>query len=124
MAAKLNVSTNAMSANAGLMRQVMYYHFVTGTNGTKQTFHSTQLTPNLKLDTMYVSPTTKKPYQLVVASVTGAGAAAKILIKSVGTSAYIVRPNVKCGAGVAHVINNVLSPMSMATAASTAAKLG
>lgn len=45
----------------------------------------------MKLDTMYISTTTKKPYQLAVAAVTGSN----VLIKSVGTSAYTFMPNIK-----------------------------
>lgn len=39
----------------------------------------------------------------------------KLQIKSVGTSAFIVRPNIKAGAGIVHVINNVLVPMSLSS---------
>ena len=56
----------------------------------------------------YISTSTKKPYQLAVANVQG-----KLQIKSVGTSAFIMKPNIKAGAGVAHIINNVLIPMNM-----------
>ncbi|KIZ02599.1 hypothetical protein MNEG_5361 [Monoraphidium neglectum] len=63
------------------------------------------------LDTMYMSATTKKAYQLSVGAVVGT----KALIKSVGTSAYTYMPNIQCGAGIAHGIDNVLLPMSMTT---------
>ena len=50
----------------------------------------------------YVSTTTKRPYLLGINVIGG-----KIQIKSVGTSAWIIRPNIRCGAGIVHVINNV-----------------
>jgi uncharacterized surface protein with fasciclin (FAS1) repeats len=104
-----------MSRNTLLMKQVMYYHFVTGSNGAKKTFHTSQFAANMKLDTMYNSTITKKPYQLTVASVNPVSGTSipKIQIKSVGTSAYIYKPNVKCGAGVAHGIDNVLVPLPL-----------
>lgn len=92
------------------MKQVLFYHFVTGSNGVKKVFTTAGLKPGMKLDTMYVSTSTKKPYQLSVGDRDG-----KIQIKSVGTTAYIVRSNVKCGAGFAHIINNVLVPMPLSS---------
>jgi uncharacterized surface protein with fasciclin (FAS1) repeats len=56
----------------------------------------------------YISSTTRKPYQLAVSENKG-----KIQIRSVGTSAYIIKPNIRAGAGVAHIINNVLIPMTI-----------
>jgi len=97
-----------MQSNVGLMRQVLFYHFVTGANGLKQVFTTPMLKPGMRLDTMYISTTTKKPYQLGVAVADG-----KLQIKSVGTSASIVRSNIKCGAGYANIINNVLVPMPL-----------
>jgi len=97
-----------MSKNSGLMKQVLFYHFVTGSNGVKRTFSTASLKPQMKLDTMYMSTTTKRPYQLAVSSVAG-----KLQIRSVGTSAYIIKPNIRCGAGYAHIINNVLVPMPL-----------
>ncbi|GBF97278.1 hypothetical protein Rsub_09969 [Raphidocelis subcapitata] len=108
LAAKLKVSPSSMNANSALMKQVMYYHFVTGSNGAKAVYHSTMLTNGMKLDTMFASPLTKKPYQLTVA-VNGT----RIQVKSVGTTATVYRPNVKCGAGVAHGIDTVLVPMPL-----------
>ena len=90
--------------------QVMFYHFTTGSNGVKGVFPTSKLRPGMKLDTMYISTSTKKPYQLAVADADG-----KLQIKSVGTSAYIVKSNIKCGAGYAHMINNVLVPMSLSS---------
>jgi uncharacterized surface protein with fasciclin (FAS1) repeats len=113
LANKLKVSTTSMSKNTGLMKQVMYYHFVTGSNGVKQTFHTSELKVGTKLDTMYISTVTRRPYQLSVAATSP-----KIVIKSVGTSAYIYQPNMQCGAGVAHGIDNLLVPMSLTVAAS------
>jgi uncharacterized surface protein with fasciclin (FAS1) repeats len=95
-----------MNKNSGLMKQVLFYHFVTGSGGNKKVLTTKDLVPGMKLDTMYISSTTKKSYQLAVAEVQG-----KIQIKSVGTSAYIIKPNIRAGAGVAHIINNVLIPM-------------
>jgi hypothetical protein len=97
-----------METNVGLMRQVLFYHFVTGTNGVKQVFQTNQLKPGMRLDTMYMSTTTKKPYQLGVAEADG-----KLTIKSVGTSAQVVKSNIRCGAGYANIINNVLVPMPL-----------
>ena len=51
----------------------------------------------------YVSTTTKKPYQLLVA----AGPDGQSVIKSVGTTARITKPNVRCGASWVHVIDEV-----------------
>ncbi|KAI8462909.1 MAG: hypothetical protein J3K34DRAFT_163367 [Monoraphidium minutum] len=117
LATKLKLSTSTMTSsmnkNAGLMRQIMFYHFVTGSAGTKGAFPTWALKPGMKLDTMYTSATTKAPYQLSVSAVTGS----KVLIKSVGTSAYTFLPNIKCGAGVAHGIDNMLLPMSLTTIA-------
>lgn len=110
LARKLGVAPTQMNKNVGLMKQVLFYHFVTGSGGVKQTFTTAGLRPGMKLDTMYVSTSTKKPYQLAVAERDG-----KIQIKSVGTTAYIVKSNVKCGAGYAHIINNVLVPMSLSS---------
>ena len=104
------LTTTAPTQNVGLMKQVLFYHFVTGTGGVKRTFTTAGLRPGMKLDTMYVSTSTKKPYQLAVGERDG-----KIQIKSVGTTAYIVRSNVRCGAGYAHIINNVLVPMSLSS---------
>lgn len=86
----------------------MFYHFVTGSNGAKGLFPTSKLRPGMKLDTMYISTSTKKPYQLGVADADG-----KIQIKSVGTSANIVKSNIRCGSGYAHMINNVLVPMNL-----------
>jgi uncharacterized surface protein with fasciclin (FAS1) repeats len=115
LAAKLKVSATAMSKNTLLMKQVMYYHFVTGSAGAKATYHTSQLKAGMKLDTMYNSTITRQPYQLTVASVTPVAGSSvpKIQIKSVGTSAYIYKPNIKCGAGVAHGIDNVLVPLPL-----------
>jgi uncharacterized surface protein with fasciclin (FAS1) repeats len=90
------------------MKQVLFYHFVTGSNGLRRVFSTPGLRPGMKLDTMYISTSTKKPYQLAVNAVNG-----KLQIRSVGTSAYIIRPNIRCGAGYAHIINNVLVPMRL-----------
>jgi uncharacterized surface protein with fasciclin (FAS1) repeats len=108
LAAKLKVSPTSMGANAALMRQVMFYHFATGSDGGKAVYHSSQLTDGLELDTMYISALTKKPYQLTIAA-----NATGIQVKAVGTTAAVDRPNVKCGAGVAHGINNVLVPLPL-----------
>ncbi|GBF89346.1 hypothetical protein Rsub_02224 [Raphidocelis subcapitata] len=108
LAAKLKVSPTSMSANSALMRQVMYYHFATGSNGAKAVYHSTALKDGMKLDTMYISTLTKKPYQLTVA-VNGTATQ----IRAVGTTAAVTTPNVKCGAGVAHGIDNVLVPLPL-----------
>ncbi|KAI8462910.1 MAG: hypothetical protein J3K34DRAFT_163369 [Monoraphidium minutum] len=117
LASKMKLSTtsltSSMNKNAGLMRQIMFYHFVTGSAGTKGAFPTWALKPGMKLDTMYTSAITKAPYQLSVSAVTGS----KVLIKSVGTSAYTFLPNIKCGAGVAHGIDNMLLPMSLTTIA-------
>ena len=110
LAKRLNVAPSAMSKNTGLMKQVLFYHFVTGSAGTRRVFTTAALKPGMKLDTMYISTTTKKPYQLSVAAYNG-----KLQIRSVGTSAYIIRSNIRCGAGFAHIINNVLVPMNLQT---------
>ncbi|KIZ01870.1 hypothetical protein MNEG_6087 [Monoraphidium neglectum] len=102
-----------MTKNAGLMKQVMYYHFVTGSNGAKAVYPTWSLKAGTTLDTMYMSSTTKKHYQLFVGSAVGT----KVLIKSAGTSAYTYMPNIKCGAGVAHGIDNLLLPMALTTIA-------
>ncbi|GBF89782.1 hypothetical protein Rsub_02952 [Raphidocelis subcapitata] len=109
LAAKLGVTPRAMNKNVALMKQVLFYHFVTGTNGAKQVFAAADLKPGMKLDTMYVSTSTKKPYQIMVVK----GEDGNTQIKSVGTTASIVKPDLHCGAGVAHIINNVLSPMTL-----------
>ncbi|GBF97275.1 hypothetical protein Rsub_09966 [Raphidocelis subcapitata] len=108
LAKRLNVAPTQMSKNAGLMKQVLFYHFVTGSSGVRRVFSTPGLRPGMKLDTMYMSTSTKKPYQLAVNAVNG-----KLQIRSVGTSAYIIRPNIRCGAGYAHIINNVLVPMRL-----------
>ncbi len=108
LAVKLGVAPGGMSKNAALMKQVLFYHFVTGSNGVKRTFSTASLKPLMKLDTMYMSTSTKKPYQLAVSAVNG-----KLQIRSVGTSAYIIKSNIRCGAGYAHIINNVLIPMPL-----------
>ncbi|KIZ02598.1 hypothetical protein MNEG_5360 [Monoraphidium neglectum] len=98
---KLNVNPNSMGKNVGLMKQVLFYHFVTGSGGERKLFTTKDLKPGMKLDSM-------KPYQLAVSENKG-----KIQIRSVGTSAYIIKPNIRAGAGVAHIINNVLIPMTI-----------
>ncbi|KAI8462905.1 MAG: hypothetical protein J3K34DRAFT_445890 [Monoraphidium minutum] len=108
LANKLGMKPDSMGKNTGLMKQVLFYHFVTAASGVKRTFPTAALKPGMKLDTMYISTTTKKAYQLAVADNKG-----KLQIKSVGTSAYIIKPNIKAGAGVAHIINNVLVPMRL-----------
>jgi hypothetical protein len=110
LASELGTTTKAMYRNVALMRQVLFYHFVTGSNGVKAVYPAAALKPGMKLDTMYISTGTKKPYQLSVI----AGADGRPAIKSVGTTAQIVTPNVRCGAGYAHIIDNVLAPMTMA----------
>ena len=122
MAARLKVPLAAASAaglqlsaaQKGVMRSVMYYHMVSGSGAAKATYHTSQLKAGMALDSLYLSPLTKQSYQLSIASVTGGPAAPQIQIKSIGTSAYIYKPNIKCGAGVAHGIDNVLVPMNMA----------
>ncbi|KIY99359.1 hypothetical protein MNEG_8601 [Monoraphidium neglectum] len=127
LAAKLNVKPTAMSKNTGLMRQargrnsngdaisgglaargVLLYHFVTGPTGVRKVLPTSALQAGQRLDTMYQSSTTRKPYQLAVNAVNG-----KLQIKSVGTTAYIVKPNIRAGAGLVHMINNVLVPMNL-----------
>lgn len=102
----------------------MYYHFVTGAGGVKRVLAASDLAAGMKLDTMYTSPVTKRPAQLtVVAAASGgggaagtgadAGAAPRVQIKSVGTTASVVLPDVRCGAGVAHMIDSPLVPVPM-----------
>jgi hypothetical protein len=94
------------------MRQVIFYHFVTGTPGTgKGTFTTADLKPGMQLATMLVSPVTRQPYLLSVAA--SAVGPAKLAIKAVGSAANVVRPNLKCGAGVAHGIDNLLLPVAV-----------
>lgn len=101
------------SAQKSILRNVMYYHMVSGADGTPGTFNIGKLRPGMSLDTMYLSPLTKKAYQLSVTSVTGDAAAPVVQLKSIGTSALVNKPDIKCGAGVAHGIDNVFVPMSM-----------
>ena len=121
LAAKLGLPFTDASAAASLsgaqkalMKNVIYYHMVSGSGAAKATYHTSQLKAGMALDSLYLSPLTKQSYQLSIASVTGGPAAPQIQIKSIGTSAYIYKPNIKCGAGVAHGIDNVLVPMNMA----------
>jgi uncharacterized surface protein with fasciclin (FAS1) repeats len=108
LATKLGVAPGAINKNMGLMKQVLFYHFVTGSGGVKRALPTSALRPGMKLDTMFISTTTKKPYKLSVGAANG-----KLVIKSVGTSANIIKSNIRCGAGYAHIINNVLVPMSL-----------
>lgn len=97
----------------------MYYHFVTGPAGAKKVLHTSDITAGMKLDTMYTSSITKRPFQLTVASAsnTASAARAQVQIKSVGTTANVFRPNIKCGAGVAHMIDNLMVPVPMSLVA-------
>ncbi len=93
----------------------MYYHFVTGPAGSKQVLHTSDLSAGMKLDTMYTSSITKRPFQLTVTSASNTASAtrAQVAIKSVGTSANVFRPNIKCGAGIAHMLDNLMVPVPM-----------
>jgi hypothetical protein len=95
VATKLKLSpsalTSSLNKNAALMKQIMYYHFATGSGAVKGVYPTWSMKAGLKLNTMFVSATTKAPYQLSVTSVVGT----KALLASVGTSAYTVQPNIK-----------------------------
>lgn len=97
----------------------MYYHFITGPAGSKAVMHTSALAPGMKLDTMYTSSITKRPFQLTVLSATNLTSSVnpKVQIKSVGTTANVFRPNIKCGAGVAHMIDGLMVPVPMSLVA-------
>lgn len=100
-----------MSGNSAIMKQVLYYHFVTGPSGVKAVMHTSKMVPGMKLDTMYLSPLSRKPFQLTVTLAANTTAPNPVVqVKSIGTTANVFRPNIRCGAGVAHGIDNVLVP--------------
>jgi len=101
-----------LSANKALMRQVMFYHFVTGSAGTKAVYLAAALRPGMKLSTMLVSPVTRQPYALTMTPSTVGPV--KLAIKATGSSANILTPDQKCGnGGVAHGVDAVLLPVSI-----------
>lgn len=60
--------TNATHTLQQTRVAVLFYHFVTGSNGVKQVFSLGQLKPGMKLDTMYMSQgLVRKPYQVRLA---------------------------------------------------------
>lgn len=116
LASKLGLPTTTMSSNVAVMKQVLYYHFVTGpAGGPFAVMHTGKLVAGQKLDTMFLAPATRKPFQLTVTVAANATTAApRVQVKSVGTTANVFRPNIKCGAGVAHGIDAVLVPAPLA----------
>jgi hypothetical protein len=50
---------------------VLLYHFVTGPTGVRKVLPTSALQAGQRLDTMYQSSTTRKPYQLAVNAVNG-----------------------------------------------------
>eukprot|EP00877_Chromochloris_zofingiensis_P011065 jgi/Chrzof1/6211/Cz17g15200.t1 len=77
------------------LKPVVYYHMAKGV------FKTTDLKVNKVLNTLNQDGKTLK----VIGNSNG-----KVTIKSVGTTAKIVKPNIWCGKGVAHGIDNVLLP--------------
>lgn len=79
------ISADTLKANKGLLQSIVYYHIVRE---------------------VVKAPLPARSFETYVAGkqLTGAGN----VIKGAASSANIVKPNVACGAGMAHGIDNVL----------------
>ncbi|GBF89548.1 hypothetical protein Rsub_02266 [Raphidocelis subcapitata] len=84
-AASSPVSIDQLMGSKGLLQQIVYYGIVQGAVSAPL--------PAQQFDTL-----------LSGKQLTGAG----MQVQGIGSSATITEPNVKCGAGLAHIVDNVL----------------
>lgn len=111
VARRLRTTPAALTGNRGLMQQVLYYHIVTGAaGGPKAPLPASKLAAGAKLNTMLSSPA--GPYTLAVVA-PRAGSGAKAAVKAIGSTANVVRPDMRCGAGIAHGIDGLLLPVRL-----------